>query len=535
MSKKTGAAPVVVTVWAAGSVTVFADNTSISADTAINGGSGAFTSLDGPVVVESDTQVGIPVGSMVLNAPAGFEFDTTAKVTVTTESGNATKVALINTTPDTTGQDTTKDVEATATSITIYVTQESQANNLTRFTWSGIKVRPTNGTLATGNITYSGTSAGLAQGTVMGTLAVVAGQVDAAHSTLSPATATKPADGTSTQVVTVQARDKFNNNLTTGGASVAFSATAGSMGPTTDNGNGTYTATWTAPASVGSGTATVTATLEGTAVGTAVSAASTVITLTALTDTTKPVVTAFDVAATATSTVVAINTFTATDNVLVTGYLVTESATAPAAAAVNLATAPSSYTVTAALPQGVATPVTLYGWARDAAGNVSNALSDSVTITLYDIYPGTSVPFTRSNVGLTFTTVNTAGNVTTQSLSGLTPPAGYSIPAGVSYEISTDASYSGIVTVCLGYTDGISSNESGLKLFHRVGTTWVNITGSVDAANNKVCGTTSGFSPFTIAVPVSTGGATRVPVMDGWWLLPAALAGAGLLYRRRRS
>ncbi|MCX6896384.1 MAG: autotransporter-associated beta strand repeat-containing protein, partial [Verrucomicrobia bacterium] len=105
------------------------------------------------------------------------------------------------------------------------------------------------------------------------------GAVDASHSTISPATATKTADGSSTQVITVQARDVNNNNRVTGGDTVVFSATAGTVGSTTDNGNGTYTATWTAPTSVGSGTATVTATLGGTAVGTAVSASSSVITL----------------------------------------------------------------------------------------------------------------------------------------------------------------------------------------------------------------------------------------------------------------
>ena len=70
-----------------------------------------------------------------------------------------------------------------------------------------------------------------------------------------------------------------NNNLTTGGDTVVFSATAGTMSATTDNANGTYTATWTSPTLVGSGTATVTATLGGVSVGTAVSASSCVITL----------------------------------------------------------------------------------------------------------------------------------------------------------------------------------------------------------------------------------------------------------------
>ena len=95
---------------------------------------------------------------------------------------------------------------------------------------------------------------------------------DAAHSTVAPATASITADGTSTQVITVQARDVFNVNLPTGGSTVVISKSAGTgtMGSTTDTGNGTYTATVTSPTASGSGT--FTATLGGTAVGTAVSA-----------------------------------------------------------------------------------------------------------------------------------------------------------------------------------------------------------------------------------------------------------------------
>jgi hypothetical protein len=107
---------------------------------------------------------------------------------------------------------------------------------------------------------------------VYNAVASPAGPVDAAHSTLSPASANKAANGTDTQVITVQARDASDNNRGAGGDTVLISATAGSMGGVTDVGNGTYTATWTAPAVVGSGSATVTATLGGTAVGTDVGA-----------------------------------------------------------------------------------------------------------------------------------------------------------------------------------------------------------------------------------------------------------------------
>ncbi len=116
--------------------------------------------------------------------------------------------------------------------------------------------------------------------TAAGTITLdLVGAVNAAHSTLNPVTAVKSAGGVSTLAVTVTARDASDNNRGIGGDAVVFSATEGSVGSATDNGDGTYTATWTAPSSVGSGSATVTATLGGTAVGTAVGASQCVITL----------------------------------------------------------------------------------------------------------------------------------------------------------------------------------------------------------------------------------------------------------------
>jgi hypothetical protein len=72
---------------------------------------------------------------------------------------------------------------------------------------------------------------------------------------------------------------------------------------------------------------------------------------------------------------VPINTFTATDNVLVTGYIVTESAAVPSASAGDWnATSPATYNCATAGAK------TLYAWARDAAGNVSQNQRASVTI-----------------------------------------------------------------------------------------------------------------------------------------------------------
>ncbi|HTB85005.1 MAG TPA: invasin domain 3-containing protein [Candidatus Sulfotelmatobacter sp.] len=83
-----------------------------------------------------------------------------------------------------------------------------------------------------------------------------------AHSLmLSASPNTLVADGVSTSIVKMQARDTNGVNLTTGGATVIFTNAIGTMSATTDNGDGTYQATFTAPGSVG--TAVISAKLGG--------------------------------------------------------------------------------------------------------------------------------------------------------------------------------------------------------------------------------------------------------------------------------
>jgi hypothetical protein len=94
------------------------------------------------------------------------------------------------------------------------------------------------------------------------------------------------------------------------------------------------------------------------------------------TDTTAPQVTGFAIPATSTSLTVAITALSATDNIGVTGYLLTETSTKPSVTAAGwTSTKPASYTFATAGAK------TLYAWAKDAAGNVSNGLMAQVTIT----------------------------------------------------------------------------------------------------------------------------------------------------------
>jgi len=100
------------------------------------------------------------------------------------------------------------------------------------------------------------------------------------------------------------------------------------------------------------------------------------ITYTLPVDITAPAITTFTAPTASSSLTISGIALAATDAVGVTGYLINENSAPPAAAAVNLASAPTSY---AAASSGVKT---LYAWARDAAGNVSNSASQTCVITL---------------------------------------------------------------------------------------------------------------------------------------------------------
>jgi hypothetical protein len=107
--------------------------------------------------------------------------------------------------------------------------------------------------------------------------------------------------------------------------------------------------------------------------------ASTTITIAPATDTIAPTITTFAIPPTSTSLTVAITSFSASDNVATTGYMVTESPTKPGADGAGWkSSAPSSYSFATSGSK------VLYGWAKDAAGNVSNSKSAATTVTSSD-------------------------------------------------------------------------------------------------------------------------------------------------------
>ncbi len=104
---------------------------------------------------------------------------------------------------------------------------------------------------------------------------------------------------------------------------------------------------------------------------------------------------------------------------------------------------------------------------------------------------------------VTFSNVTQAGGTgVSSSATGNAAPAGFQIGnPPVYYDISTSASYSGTIVVCLGYS-GISFNGPP-RLFHFVNGAWVDVTTSVDTVHHIICGSVSSLSPFAIFAPTN--------------------------------
>jgi MSHA biogenesis protein MshQ len=130
---------------------------------------GTWTALTGPAIAEANSgEIGL--GNIVLSAPAGFEFNTAAAVTIRLV-GSGTNTNNINNIASGTSVAVTS---ITATAITFNVTIISRRTNT--LTWQGIQVRPTASTpLASGNITETGPSTitGMTGLTNLGTLTEV--------------------------------------------------------------------------------------------------------------------------------------------------------------------------------------------------------------------------------------------------------------------------------------------------------------------------------------------------------------------------
>jgi uncharacterized Zn ribbon protein len=111
--------------------------------------------------------------------------------------------------------------------------------------------------------TLAASANGLAGATSTG-FTINPGPPSGATSQITAAPTSVPADGASTSTITVELRDAFGNRRISGGPTVVLGTTAGTLGPVTDNGDGTYTAALTAP--LAAATATISGTINGAAI-----------------------------------------------------------------------------------------------------------------------------------------------------------------------------------------------------------------------------------------------------------------------------
>jgi len=183
---------------------------------------------------------------------------------------------------------------------------------------------------------------------------------------------------------------------------------------------------------------------------------------------------------------------------------------------------------------------TTYYWRvrhQDNHGAWSNWSIETMFMTA-DTPIGSDVALNRSGTNINFYQVNTGGCtwVTTTSVNPVgTAPSGIAA-AGVFVDVSTTATYAGRVSVGVPYDPSATQNMKNLRLFHWNGSSWVDVTTSVDTTNNIVYGEVNSLSWFFIGGQWVWIQDESVPAYPNMYIGIAAAFGAGFLafFLRRR-
>ena len=103
-------------------------------------------------------------------------------------------------------------------------------------------------------------------------------------------------------------------------------------------------------------------------------------------------------------------------------------------------------------------------------------------------------------VGVGFDEVLSAGRTSVMtSNQGPAPPAGFQLgKPPVYYDVATTATFIGNVEACFTWTEGQFHNEKMIRLQHYEANAWVDVTTSVDTAENVACGRVTSLSPFAL-------------------------------------
>jgi len=89
--------------------------------------------------------------------------------------------------------------------------------------------------------------------------------------------------------------------------------------------------------------------------------------------------------------------------------------------------------------------------------------------------------------------------------SGPPPPTGFQLGNPPRYyELTTTATYTGQISVCINYTGVSYTDPASLRLFHYEGGSWADRTVSLNTTTNTICASVTSLSPFAIFERVDT-------------------------------
>jgi hypothetical protein len=149
-------------------------------------------------------------------------------------------------------------------------------------------------------------------------------------------------------------------------------------------------------------------------------------------------------------------------------------------------------------------------WIMYYTGRSSLTGNYSIGYALPSTPSGTNVTVTFPEGGsVTFSNVNAECFTTLTEITNPThsPPPNFNFIRYGYFDISTDCSYTGPVTVVYPYDESeITGQEQNLKLLHWNSGGWEDCTVSVDTVNNTISGQVDTLSPFGIGYYYSSGG-----------------------------
>ncbi len=248
--------------FAAATVTAATGGTNIPGSTA----GVSYTSLTGPIIAES-TAGEISSATVVLNAPSGFEFRTTASsATATVTSFGTCTGANKPIKVGTGGGADTELITPSTTTLTIHIKQNSTNLCRSTITLTGVAVRPTVDTNASGDITATATIAGVTGATSFGALSEV-GSVVVTYPGLA-VTGTGAGGGTISSADTFFNTCAFASSTPSGTCSHTYSGSATTTLTATQDSFSIFSG-WTGGGCSGTGTCIVGLTGTGTTTVTA--------------------------------------------------------------------------------------------------------------------------------------------------------------------------------------------------------------------------------------------------------------------------